>query len=88
MFPDNVKRQIQPIEHILKNSVGMRLAGIKNDVGKNGHDLFEPSRFFQKPFIQSLHVRPEFNARHREITLEAFGEIGIQLGVLRLIHLK
>ena len=58
MVADNFQRHIQPIEHIFKDRVGMRLAGIKNDIGKDGHDLFEARGFLQKRLDPVLSCPP------------------------------
>ena len=85
---DDLQRHVQPIEHILKDRVGVRLAGVENHVGKDGHDLLESRRLLQKRLVQPLHVRPELDARHREIALETLRQVRIQPGVLLVVQLK
>ncbi len=88
MLADHLQHQVQPVEHVFKDRVGMRLAGVEDDVGKDRHDLFEPRGFLQERLVQSLHVRPELDTGHAEIALEALGEIGIQPGILLIVQLE
>ncbi len=82
MFFDDVQREIEPVEHIFKDRVGMWLACIENDIRKDRNDLFEPRGFLQKRLVESFHIRPEPDAGHRKVTLEAFDEIGIEFDIL------
>ena len=85
---DDIQRHVEPGEHIFKDRVGVRLAGVEDDVGKDGNDLLEPRGLRQKRLVQSLHVRPEFDARHREVALKPLGEIRVEFGVLGVVHLE
>jgi len=43
--------QLQPGEHVREDGVGMRLAGVEDDVGKDRHDLLEAGRFAQEGLV-------------------------------------
>jgi len=85
---DDFQNDIQPCKHITENRIGMRLAGIENDVGKHRDDLFEARRLLQKRFVQPFHVRPKLDARHREVALKTLGKIRVKFFVLFIIQFK
>src|SRR5687768_4283602 len=70
MCLDRFQNRIEPCKHIRKDSVGMRLAGIENDVRKYGHDLFETRSLREKSIVQAAQFGPELNARHQKVTLK------------------
>ena len=79
---------IQPGEHVRKDSVRMRLAGIKDHIGKDRYDLPKLRRLCQKAFVKPPHVRPEIYASHAELPLEPLLQIGVQAVILLVIQFE
>ena len=60
----------------------MRLAGIKNHIGKDRHDLLELRGKLQESFVQPAHLGPETHPRHGEVALHALFQVIVQTAVL------
>ncbi len=71
-----------------KTCIGMHLAGVIDNVGKDRHDLAEMSGFLQECFVQAAHLRPEADACHGELALEALLQVFIQAGILLFVQLE
>ena len=82
MPADRFQDRLQPGEHIGEKSIRMLLGGIKNNIGKDGDDLFETGGFLQKSLVQPLHLREEANASHADLPLETALHKCIQAGIL------
>src|SRR3989337_1427259 len=64
----------------------MALTGVKDDIGKYRHDLFEAGSFFQEFRPQTGHFRPKTDARHAEVALHALLQVAVEAFVLRLVE--
>src|SRR5262249_1843800 len=80
--PHGLQQHVQPGEHVWKDGVRVRLAGIENNVGKYWHDVPETCGFLKKALIKPPHAWPELDACHGELASKQSLEIGIQSGIL------
>ena len=67
---NDLQHQIEPGKHLGENRVSVHLAGVKDHISKNRHNLFEAIRKLQKIRIQLVHLRPEGDSRHCKIALQ------------------
>src|SRR4030065_466190 len=88
MVARKIEYLVQPGEERREDNIGMRLAGVEDDVGEDRHNLLILIRLLEEGVRQSFHLRPEANASHRKLPLEALAEISIQTIVLRFIQLE
>ena len=88
MRPDHVQRGVEPGEHVRKHRVGMRLAGIEDDIGEDRYQLLEAACPGEEVRVQAAHAGPELNSRHRELAVEAIFQVGVQSGILSRAQLK
>ena len=82
MAANALQRRVQPGEHVREEHVGVHLARVVDDVGKNRHDLAEGAGFVQESLVQSTHLGPELDARHGKAPLEALLQVSVNAGVL------
>jgi len=80
-----LQQAIQPIKHIPKDYIGMRLGGVEDHVGEYRHHLFKFGHIRQQRCIQLAHFWPKLHTCHAEFALEAFAQIVIQARLLGFI---
>ena len=88
MNPGGFQQRIEPGEHILEHYVGVRLAGIENDVREDRHQLLETGGFFEEFRFEFAHFGPELDPSHVEIAFETFTQVIIQALILCFVQLE
>jgi len=66
----------------------MRLAGIKNHIGKDRHKLLKACGQRKELRVQRAHLRPKTHPCHDEVAFKAVLQVGVQPGILGFVQFK